>query len=168
MAVLLQITYQKKLGLPNYSSHSVSVSVQVEVPDVNLVADENARLYELLQASVDKEIQVVGYLPDATKYGMNGESNGNSQHNGNGHHRQNGGGDSGISEKQIDLINRIIKENNVSKTEVDGMAVEMFGGGVRTLNRMQASNLIDELFEKYPRQNGQVRGKYQQRERART
>jgi hypothetical protein len=167
MAVLLQITYQKKLGLPNYSSHSVSVSVQVEVSDVNLVAEENARLYQLLQASVDKEIQVVGYLPDATKYGMNGESNGNGHRNGNSHHRQNGG-DSGISEKQIDLINRIIKENNASKTEVDGMAVEMFGGGVRTLNRMQASNLIDELFEKYPRQNGGGRGKYQQRERTRT
>ena len=30
------------------------------------------------------------------------------------------------------------------------MAVQMFGGGVRTLNRMQASNLIDDLYEKFP------------------
>jgi hypothetical protein len=167
MAVVLQITYQKKLGLPNYSSHSVSVSVQVEVGDLNQVADENARLYQLLQASVDKEIQMVGYLPDATKYGMNGHSNGNgngSRHD-NGHQRQ-VNGDAGISEKQIDLINRIVKEHNVNKSEIDGMSVEMFGGGVRTLNRMQASNLIDELFEKYPRQNG-GRGNYQQRERTR-
>jgi hypothetical protein len=161
MAVVLQITYQKKLGLPNYSSHSVSVSVQVEVGDVNLVAAENARLYQLLQASVDKEIQAIGYLPDATKYGMNGHSNGN----GSGHQRP-ANGDAGISEKQLDLINRIVKEHNVNKSEIDGMSVEMFGGGVRTLNRMQASNLIDELFEKYPRQNN-GRGNYQQRERTR-
>jgi hypothetical protein len=34
----------------------------------------------------------------------------------------------------------------------------MFGGGVRTLNRMQASGLIDELFERYPRKGGQNGG----------
>src|SRR5271156_4702628 len=72
MAVLLQITYQKKLGLPNFSSHSCSVSVQVEVADLNQVAEENNRLYKLLQASLDEEIQKVGFMPDATSYGMNG------------------------------------------------------------------------------------------------
>ena len=63
----------------------------------------------------------------------------------------------------MDLINRIVRENNANKTEVENMAVQMFGGGVRTLNRMQASNLIDELFEKYPRRNGNGngRGNYQ-------
>ena len=154
MAVLLQITYQKKLGLPNFSSHSCSVSVQVEVADLSQVAEENNRLYKLLQASVDDEIQKVGFMPDATKYGMI-ETNGN----GNGHQRQqNGKGDSGISDKQLDLINRVVRENNINKTEVENMAVQMFGGGVRTLNRMQGSQLIDELFEKYPRRNGSGNG----------
>ena len=158
MAVLLQITYQKKLGLPNFSSHSCSVSVQVEVADLSHVAEENSRLYKLLQASVDEEIQKVGFMPDATSYGMNGE-----QRNGTGGSQQNG--DAGISEKQLDLINRIVRENNANKSEIENMAVEMFGGGVRTLNRMQASNLIDELFAKYPRRNGSGsgngRGNYQ-------
>ena len=151
MAVLLQITYQKKLGLPNFSSHSCSVSVQVEVADLSHVAEENSRLYKLLQASVDEEIQKVGFMPDATSYGMN---------NGNGHQEQRlqPQNDAGISEKQLDLINRVIRENNISKTEVDNMAVSMFGGGVRTLNRMQGSQLIDELFEKYPRRNGNGNG----------
>ena len=151
MAVLLQITYQKKLGLPNFSSHSCSVSVQVEVADLSQVAEENNRLYRLLQASVDEEIQKVGFMPDATSYGMN---------NGNGHQeqRQQPQNDAGISEKQLDLINRVIRENNISKTEVDNMAVSMFGGGVRTLNRMQGSQLIDELLEKYPRRNGNGNG----------
>ncbi len=159
MAVLLQITYQKKLGLPNFSSHSCSVSVTVEVSDLTHVAEENSRLYQLLQASVDEEIQKVGFMPDATKYGMI-----EGQTNGNGHQpRQQQNSDSGISPKQIDLINSIVKQNNINKTEVENMAVEMFGGGVRTLNRMQGSQLIDELFVKYPRKtgNGNARGNYQ-------
>ena len=157
MAVLLNVTYSKKLGLPNFSSHSCSASVQVEYPDVNQVAEENTRLYHLLQATVDKEIQQVGFMPDATSYGMNG-----GQANGNGQQRQQNG-DAGISEKQLDLINRIVRENNANKADIENMAVEMFGGGVRTLNRMQASNLIDELFVKFPRRNGNGngRGKFQ-------
>ena len=155
MAVLLQITYQKKLGLPNFSSHSCSVSVQVEVADLSQVAEENNRLYRLLQASVDEEIQKVGFMPDATSYGMNG-----GQANGNGHQA---GNDAGISEKQLDLINRIVKENNANTADIENLSVQMFGGGVRTLNRLQASGLIDELFEKYPRRNGSgtSRGIYQ-------
>ena len=158
MAVLLQITYQKKLGLPNFSSHSCSVSVQVEVADLSHVAEENNRLYKLLQASVDEEIQKVGFMPDATKYGMvEGQTNGNG--NANGHQRQQQPpNDAGISEKQLDLVNRIIRDNNANKTEVENMSVELFGGGVRTLNRMQASQLIDELFAKYPRHNGNGNG----------
>ena len=31
MAVILQMTYMKKLGLPNYSSHSCAVSLTVEI-----------------------------------------------------------------------------------------------------------------------------------------
>ena len=156
MAVLLNITYQKKLGLPNFSSHSCSVSVQVEVADLSHVAEENSRLYKLLQASVDEEIQKVGFMPDATSYGMNGETNGNA-------HKPQQNGDTGITEKQIDLINKVVRENNASKADVEALSVQMFGGGVRTLNRLQASGLIDELFQKYPRRNGNGngRGNYQ-------
>ena len=91
MPVILAITYQKKLGLPNYSSHSCSVSLTVEIPDVSVVGQETSRIYELLQSSVDAEIQNVGFMPDATTYGMN---NGNGHpSNGNGHSRpQNGNG----------------------------------------------------------------------------
>ena len=154
MAVILQMTYQKKLGLPNFSSHSCSVSLQVEIADLSQAAEESTKLYQLLQTSVDNEIKQVGYMPDATTYGMNNSNGANGHHsNGNGYHES-----SGISEKQLDLVNRIVKDNNLSKTTVDNLAVEMFGGGVRTLNRMQASNFIDELFERYPRKNGHTNG----------
>ena len=52
MAVILSMTYQKKLGLPNFSSHSCSVSLTVEIPDVNGAAQESTKLYALLQAAI--------------------------------------------------------------------------------------------------------------------
>jgi hypothetical protein len=120
------------------------------------VAGESARLYESLQKAVDDQMQQTGFVPP-DGYGMNGETNGN------GHQQRQQYNDAGISEKQLDLISRIIKENNANKADVEALAVQMFGGGVRTLNRLQASGLIDELFEKYPRRNGNGngRGNYQ-------
>ena len=164
MAVKLIANYAKRLGLPGYSSHQFSVSVETELNNVTDIAGESERLYCALQKSVDDQIQQTGFVPP-NGYGMNGKG---EPRNGNGsQHPQNG--EAGISEKQLDLISRIIRENNANKAEVENLAVQMFGGGVRTLNRMQASNLIDELFEKYPRRsgNGNGRGAYQ-REPARS
>ena len=70
MAVILNLTYSKKLGLPNFSSHQCSVSIQSEIADLNQVTGEVKRLYLLTQDAVDREIQEVGYLPNATTYGM--------------------------------------------------------------------------------------------------
>jgi len=160
MAVKLIANYAKRLGLPGYSSHQFSVSVETELQNVTDVAGESARLYESLQKAVDDQMQQTGFVPP-DGYGMNGENNGD------GHHQRQQQNDAGISEKQLDLINRVVRENNVGKAEVEALSVQMFGGGVRTLSRMQASNLIDELFEKYPRRNGNGRGNYQ-RQPART
>ena len=70
MAIELQATYSKKLGLPNYSSHCFVVSLRTELTDLSQVEAESARLYVLLQQSVDNQVQEVGFLPDATTYGM--------------------------------------------------------------------------------------------------
>ena len=66
MAIILEAAYSKKLGLPNYSSHSFVVSIRTELSDLTQVEAESARLYALLQQSVDNEIRQVGFLPDAT------------------------------------------------------------------------------------------------------
>lgn len=159
MAIILEAAYSKKLGLPNFSSHSYVVSIRTELTDISQVPEESAKLYKMLQDAVDKEIQEVGFMPDATRYGMNGNG------------QTNGGPREGtpITPKQLDLINKIVSENSVDKNEVEQLALQMFGTNVKFLNRMQASNLIDELFEQYGRKNGNGhRGKYQQRERARS
>jgi hypothetical protein len=150
MAVKLIANYAKRLGLPGYSSHQFSVSVETELQNVTDVPGESARLYESLQKAVDDQMQQTGFVPP-DGYGMNG--NGHSHPNGNGQ-RQEHNGNAGISDKQLDLINRIVRENNANKADVENMAVEFFGGGVRTLSRAQASDLIDELFIKYPGRNG--------------
>jgi hypothetical protein len=179
MAVILSMTYQKKLGLPNFSSHSCSVSLTVEIPDVSQAAEESSKLYQLLQAAVDQEIQQVGFMPDATVYGMNKPANGNGT---NGHHANgngNGNGANGHSgnrngsngrvasrngdawnctEGQRGFILRLVNESKLNKQDVEDLAQQLFSAGVTDLDKMQASQLIEELLEKTGKKsNGRTR-----------
>ena len=154
MAVILNMTYQKKLGLPNYSSHGCSASLTIEIPDVSVAAEQFSNLYQLLQASVDKDIQKVGFMPDATTYGMNHHTNPQSQTpapqngNGNGDHAPARKGESwNCTEGQKGLILRLINEQKLDKQRVEDQAQGLFGVGVKELDKMQASQLIDELLE---------------------
>ena len=147
MAIILEAAYSKKLGLPNYSSHSYVVSIRTELSDLTQVEAESARLYALLQKSVDGEIQQVGFLPDVTQYGMNGNPPLNSP-NGNGHDHPTADAWT-CSDKQKELILKLVEQHNIDKTEVEALAKEMFSTPVKALNRLQASGLIDELLERY-------------------
>jgi len=168
MAVILQMTYMKKLGLPNFSSHSCAVSLTVEIADASVAAQESTKLYALLQTAVDNEIQQVGFMPDATTYGMNnGGSNGNGPENGangkgryhangNGHHSapapaQSNGDRWNCTDGQKGFILRIVNESRLEKQGVEDLAQQLFGTGVRDLDKMQASQLIEELLEKVGR-----------------
>jgi hypothetical protein len=156
MAVILSMTYQKKLGLPNFSSHSCQVSLTVEIPDVSAAAQESAKLYQLLQAAVDQEIQQVGFMPDATVYGMNHpENNGHSRNGSNGHRSPDAWN---CTDGQKGFIIRLVNDSNLDKNEVEGIAQQLFNAGVKQLDRMQASQLIEELLEKTGRKtNGRPR-----------
>jgi len=162
MAVILQMTYSKKLGLPNFSSHQCSVSLQVEIADASQTAEESRRLYKLLQGSVDREIEQVGFLPDATVYGMNGaadsQNNGRQSRNGNGTSQQRtrsgSSSDWSCSDKQKELILKFVDEQKLDKGKIEDLAHEMFDKGVRELNRLEASGLIDEMFDRFGKKNG--------------
>lgn len=154
MAIKLIANYAKRLGLPGYSSHQFSVCIETELMNVDQVEAESARLYQLLQESVDQQIQQTGFVPP-DGYGM---SNGNHTGNGNGNNGHAATDSPTISEKQLDLIKKVVRERNLNKDMVEQQAHAMFGCGVRQLNRMQASNLIDDLLEKPVAQNGR---KYQ-------
>lgn len=150
MAIVLEANYAKKLGLPNYSSHQYTVSIRTELTDLSQVEAESARLYRVLQDAVDREIQEVGFMPDATTYGMNNNGGGNGhvqRHAGNGEGNDNGGWR--CSDKQRDFIERIVREHHLEKRNVEELAIELFGVGVKQLDRLQASGLIDELLERH-------------------
>ncbi len=134
MALVLEANYSKKLGLPGYSSHQYGVTIRAELNDIKQVPEETARLYQLLQSSVDKEIQQSGWLPDNSHAAKPHESPENEW---------------ACSEKQRELILKVIDENQVDKHEVENLSHERFGKGVKELNRLEASGLIDELLEQY-------------------
>ena len=145
MALKLIANYSKRLGLPGFSSHQFSVSVETEINNINDVAGESSRLYETLQNSVDDQIQQTGFVPkEGYGNGHGAKPNGaRTETNGNGN------GQWQCSDKQRDLILKLIEEHNLDKAEIENLARERFDGlGVKQLNRIQASGLIDELFER--------------------
>jgi hypothetical protein len=149
--ITLECNYSKKLGLPQYSSHQFAITLRTEIADVNQVQAESARLYKLLQDGVDTSIKDVGFLPGSNGNGRNGQRvNGND----NGQPQ----GDNGAwncSPKQKVLVEKIVAENNLEKAKVEALAQDRFGKGVKALNKLEASGLIEELLE----QTGQNKGR---------
>lgn len=153
MAIKLIANYSKRLGLPGYSSHQFSVSVETELMTTDDLAGESERLYQRLQSSVDEQMLRTGFVPP-TDYGMDPPADSAaSQH-----------GDSTpsnvttvanwqrgpawkCSDKQKDLILKLVDEHQLDKDDVEALANERFGKGVRLLNKVEASGLIDELLD---------------------
>jgi hypothetical protein len=132
--IILETNYSKKLGLPGYSSHQFSVSLKTELADVSQVEAQSARLYSVLQQSVDGNIRQVGYLP-----AVNGNCNGHTK-------PQPDTDKWACSDKQRDLILKITDEHKLDKNKVDQLAQDRFGKGVKQLNKLEASGLIEELL----------------------
>ncbi len=141
MAVKLIANYSKRLGLPGYSSHQFAVSIETELVHTDQVADEAARVYRLLQTNVDEQIRSTGFVPP-DNYGMDdaAPTNGSNGDSPNGESWR-------CSDKQKELILKLVDEHSLDKNEVDHLARQRFGKGVRQLNKMEASGLIDELLE---------------------
>ena len=151
MALKLIANYSKRLGLPGYSSHQFSVCIETEITSTDDLAGESSRLYQTLQESVDAEIQHTGFVPE-NGYGRTSDlpANGNGHSNGrsNGHSNGHSNGDAwACSDKQQDLILKLVDEHKLDRKEVDATAQDMFGVSVREMNKLQASGLIDRLLE---------------------
>jgi hypothetical protein len=139
--IMLECNYSKKLGLPGYSSHQFAITLRTEIADLNQVQSESARLYKLLQEGVDTSIKETGYLP------TNG--NGNGQRGGQGSNRGPAQETDGwnCSDKQKNLILKIVEEAKLEKAKVETLAQDRFGKTVKALNKLEASGLIEELLE---------------------
>ena len=149
MAVKLITNYAKRLGLPGYSSHQFSVSIETELQSLDNVRQESARLYESLQEVVDRQIQKTGFVPP-DGYGMDGDKTATWN----------------CSKKQRDLIEKIIAESKLDQTEIEQLVTGMFGLRLQQLNKLQASGFIDELLDRHG--NGKRNGFRQRRSRTST
>ena len=165
MAVKLIANYSKRLGLPGYSSHQYSVSVETEVNTTDDIAFEAERLYHQLQSNVDGQIQQTGFVPPHD-YGMETPAQ-----------QANTPQPSNVlpiaqepgwqcSPKQQELILKLIEENQLDKSEIEQQSRQRFNKGVKQLNKLEASGLIEELFDmtgasnsRAPRRNAYGKGK---------
>jgi hypothetical protein len=146
MAIVIEANYSKKLGLPQYSSHSYSITIRSEIADLSQVERESSKLYSLLQGAVDREIVESGFVPEV---GAAQSRPTNYQSNGDGW---------ACSDKQRDLILKIVDEHRLDKQEVEAFAKELFQKPVKVLNKLEASGLIEELLEKYGQKKGNGNG----------
>ncbi len=159
MAVKLIANYSKRLGLPGYSSHQFAVSVETEIANVADAAGESERLYRLLQQSVDSQIAETGFVPPHG-YGLNGENNNESS----GHGPEEAPWK--CSDKQRDLILKLVDEHRLDKGDVEQLSRERFGKSVKQLSKLEASGLIDELIERHGGNGGRPNGNRRPRRNA--
>ncbi len=147
MAVFLKATYSKKLGLPQYSSHQYTVEVSAELTDVSQLAQASEDLYARLQQAVDSQIINPGHMPGGSTPDRKAEATTPAAPRAAPANPSPDGEAWRCSDKQRDLILKIVNDHRLDKNEVDTLAHERFGCGVRDLNKAQASGLIDELIE---------------------
>jgi hypothetical protein len=151
MAVKLVANYSKRLGLPGYSSHQFSVTVESELHNTDNVSREAARLYKTLQMAVDKEIQTTGFVPDEA-YGINHAAPTPAKLPVA--RRDEPERPWRASDKQRELILKLVHDNTIDMGTVEELALEMFDtGDLPSLNKIQASGLIDELLTRYGKKN---------------
>lgn len=153
MAIKLIANYAKRLGLPGYSSHQFSVSCETELTDLTQVHDEAARLYGLLQDSVDREIQQTGFVPGddyGDKSSSSIQSNGQSHSNGNGQRNNGHHPDADpawqCSDRQRELIIGLATELNLDDASLDKRSERLFRRPAHQLNKLGASGLISDLL----------------------
>lgn len=146
MSVNIELSYAKKLGLPEYSSHNFSVSLKTEVARLEDVHSEVERVYKILQVAVDEQIVNPGYVP-GKEPALPARNNGNADNQ-----------PWKCSDKQRALLVKIIDENKLDRVEVEQLAVSRFGHGAALLNKLEASGLIDELLGKTGRSSGRQAG----------
>jgi len=160
MAIKLIANYSKRLGLPGYSSHQFSVSVETELGTTDDVVAASEHLYQCLQSTVDEQMLQTGFVPPAV-YGMDpSPTAGNSQTQGPANVTQWPRNPAWkCSDKQKDLILKLVDEHQLDKDRIEAIAVERFGKGVRLLNKVEASGLIDELLDTHGGTQRQDQGK---------
>ncbi len=140
MPVIIEAHYAKKIGLPGYSSHQFAVTLRTELTELGQLERTVTDLYGRLQTAVDAELVKPGVMPtsgETTPPVAPPEPRPEPKTE----------QPWKCSDKQRELILKIVHEHGLDKEQVDALAQQRFGARVRELNKLQASSLIDELLE---------------------
>lgn len=138
MAIQITASVGKKAGLPNYGSKSFTLSCTKEVTDISNLETESIRLHELLEQIVEAQIEKdesTEHVAPVNRLKTNGI-------------KTNGNGDWHCSDKQRELIVKLIKDHNLEEV-AEEMSQEMFGCSPKDLNKLQASGLIQRILEEH-------------------
>jgi hypothetical protein len=137
MPVIITACVSKKVGQANYGSAGFSLTVQSEVSNLDQVREESHRLYSLLNQSVNEELGAEQKEEKRAEWPTIVRNTASSQ-------------EWKASDKQRDLILKVIAENGVDRSDVEALAFELFGtSSLPELNRLQASNLIDDMLNRW-------------------
>jgi hypothetical protein len=153
MAILLQFDYNKKLGLPGFSSHSFGISMKAEVADVETIGEEAAKAYSILQQSVDSQIANPGLIPSGNGKAIQIQSNGDKE--------KTNPDDWTCTIRQRGLILSILERNDLDPEVVEDLAQELHGRPMSDLGKMQVSAVIGEVLDRWgrhPKTNGRNAG----------
>ena len=149
MAVMLDINYSKKLGLPNYSSHSLGVGLKAEVANLDEVQGEVEKAYSLLQSAVDSQIVHKGYVSNEDK-GENGTDQVQKTQG-----KVNGGATDpdkwNCTVRQRGLIVSVIERNGLDLRVVDDLANDLCGKPMSDLGKAQVSEVIGQVLDRWGR-----------------
>ena len=161
MAVLLDITYSKKLGLPNYSSHSLGIGLKAEVANLDEVRGEVEKAYSLLQQSVDSQIVHSGFVSNEDKVENGTDQVQKTQV------KVNGGATDpdkwNCTVRQRGLIVSVIERNGLDLRVVDDLANDLCGKPMSDLGKSQVSEVIGQVLDRWGRHpkttNGRAGGR---------
>lgn len=146
MPVIITACVSKKVGQANYGSAGFSLTVQSEVSNLDQVREESHRLYDLLNDSVNAELGAEQKEEKRAEWPTIVRNTPASQ-------------EWKASDKQRDLILKVIADNNLDRSDVESLAFEMHGNSnLHELNRLQASGLIDELLSRYGKKRAAGQG----------
>ena len=160
MAVLLQFDYNKRLGLPAFSSHSFGITMKAEVTDLEKIGEEAERAYGLLQSAVDSQIVHSGYVSNEDK-GENGTDQVQKTQG-----KVNGGStdpaDWNCTIRQRALILSILERNDLDPEVVEDLSQELHGRPMGDLGKSQVSEVIGQVLDRWGRHpkttNGRTAG----------
>ena len=147
--IQIETSYSKKLGLPGFSSHAYSVTVRAEIATLRKLQGTSERLYQLLQTTVDHQLQSAGFVPEHG-YAMNGSAakplNGSAVQPLPAKPADDRGDAWACSDKQRKFIEMVAKRERFTPADLENFAQRVCQAPVHKLDKRQASTFITELL----------------------